>query len=102
MHLRYYENLAYNVMTELYQTNKSDARKLLVKKNKKYGSTTIFEITDSNNLMQFMGHTACQTQLTSIWKGKIPTYTTDVTVCICKTPSCKVNFKRTELYAISF
>ncbi|VDI62920.1 Hypothetical predicted protein [Mytilus galloprovincialis] len=78
----YYEDIAYKVMTTLYGKHASNARKLLVTKNEKYGFTTIFELTDSNSLMRFMGHTACQTQLNIIWKGDILPYTSDLKV-IC-------------------
>ncbi|XP_052079375.1 transient receptor potential cation channel subfamily M member 1-like isoform X1 [Mytilus californianus] len=77
---KYYETLAYNVMTELYCKDKSKARQLLVKKVERYGCATIFELTEHNNLMKFIGHTACQTKLNIIWKGQIATYTSHLKV----------------------
>ncbi|CAG2213255.1 unnamed protein product [Mytilus edulis] len=77
---KYYETLAYNVMTELYCKDKSKARQLLVKKVERYGNATIFELTEHNNLMKFIGHTACQTKLNIIWKGQIATYTSHMKV----------------------
>ncbi|VDI66637.1 Hypothetical predicted protein [Mytilus galloprovincialis] len=77
---KYYETLAYNVMTELYCKDKSKARQLLVKKVERYGNATIFELTEHNNLMKFIGHTACQTKLNIIWKGRIATYTSHMKV----------------------
>ncbi|XP_052078265.1 transient receptor potential cation channel subfamily M member-like 2 [Mytilus californianus] len=68
---RSYEDLAYNVMTELYCMNKQYARKLLVTNVKRYNSTTIFGITEKFVLQKFMGHVACQTTMDQIWKGRI-------------------------------
>lgn len=67
-------------MTELYCKDKSKARQLLVKKVERYGNATIFELTEHNNLMKFIGHTACQTKLNIIWKGRIATYTSHMKV----------------------
>ncbi|CAC5410874.1 TRPM3 [Mytilus coruscus] len=58
----------------------SKARQLLVKKVERYGNATIFELTEHNNLMKFIGHTACQTKLNIIWKGQIATYTSHLKV----------------------
>ncbi|XP_052079710.1 transient receptor potential cation channel subfamily M member 2-like [Mytilus californianus] len=68
---RYYEDLAYSVMTEFYWMDKKQARKLLVTEVERFNYTTIFEITEKFTLMKFMGHAACQTQLNKIWKGRI-------------------------------
>ncbi|XP_052079812.1 transient receptor potential cation channel subfamily M member-like 2 isoform X2 [Mytilus californianus] len=68
---RYYEDLAYSVMTEMYFEDKTQARQLLVTEVESYNFTTIFEITENSTLMKFMGHAACQTQMNKIWKGCI-------------------------------
>ncbi|CAC5399911.1 TRPM3 [Mytilus coruscus] len=68
---RYYEDLAYSVMTELYSNDRKHARQLLVTEVTRYNSTTIFTIAEKFTLMKFMGHAACQTKLTQIWKGRI-------------------------------
>lgn len=68
---RYYEDLAYSVMTEFYLMDKKHARNLLVTEVERFNHTTIFEITEKFTLMKFMGHAACQTQLMKIWKGRI-------------------------------
>lgn len=77
---RYYEQLAYDVMTELYIKDKHKARQLLVQKVQRYGSTTLFELSQHNHLMKFVEHTACQTKLNIIWKGNILPYTSHAKV----------------------
>ncbi|CAC5416875.1 unnamed protein product [Mytilus coruscus] len=77
---RQYEDLAYNVMTELYQIDRKEARNLLVTEVKRYNSTTILEITEKFSLTKFMGHAACQTKLNTIWKGRISTNTSNLKV----------------------
>ncbi|XP_076089037.1 transient receptor potential cation channel subfamily M member 2-like [Mytilus galloprovincialis] len=68
---RFYEDLAYSVMTEMYWKDNSLARQLLVTEVKRYNSTTVFEISEKFALMKFIGHAACQTKLNKIWKGHI-------------------------------
>ncbi|CAG2255389.1 BCAN [Mytilus edulis] len=69
--IRFYEDLAYSVMTEMYWKDNSLARQLLVTEVKRYNSTTVFEISEKFALMKFIGHAACQTKLNKIWKGHI-------------------------------
>ncbi|XP_063417264.1 transient receptor potential cation channel subfamily M member 5-like [Mytilus trossulus] len=77
---RYYEDLAYSVMTKMYWKDKSQAWQLLVAGAKRYNSNTIFEITEKFALMKFMGHAACQTKLNKIWKGHILSETSTLKV----------------------
>ncbi|CAG2245405.1 unnamed protein product [Mytilus edulis] len=77
---RYYEDLAYSVMTKMYWKDKSQAWQLLVTGAKRYNSNTIFEITEKFALMKFMGHAACQTKLNKIWKGHILSETSTLKV----------------------
>ncbi|XP_071149544.1 transient receptor potential cation channel subfamily M member-like 2 [Mytilus edulis] len=79
---RYYEQLAYDVMTELYIKDKHKARQLLVQKVQRYGNTTLFELSQHNHLMKFVEHTACQTKLNIIWKGNILPYTSHAKVIV--------------------
>ncbi|CAG2255377.1 unnamed protein product [Mytilus edulis] len=75
---RQYEDLAYNVMTELYCKDKNRARTLLMTEVEGYNYTTILEIAEKFSLMKFMGHAACQTRLDKIWKGEKLSYTSNV------------------------
>ncbi|XP_063412344.1 transient receptor potential cation channel subfamily M member 1-like [Mytilus trossulus] len=79
---RYYEQLAYDVMTELYIKDKHKARQLLVQKVQRYGNTTLFELSQHNHLMKFVEHTACQTKLDIIWKGNILPYTSHAKIIV--------------------
>lgn len=53
---------------------------LLVHTVEQYGNTTHFTLADSNELMDFMGQTACQAKLNSIWKGRMALYTSTLKV----------------------
>ncbi|XP_063417312.1 transient receptor potential cation channel subfamily M member 1-like [Mytilus trossulus] len=75
---RQYEDLAYNVMTEIYCKNKNRARTLLMTEVEGYNYTTILEIAEKFTLMKFMGHAACQTRLDKIWKGEKLSYISNV------------------------
>lgn len=79
---RYYEDLAYNVTTELYCIDKDEARKLLVTEMKRYNSITILGIAEKFTLMKFMGHAAGQKMLNKIWMGGISSNTSNLKVNI--------------------
>ncbi|XP_071124314.1 transient receptor potential cation channel subfamily M member-like 2 [Mytilus edulis] len=71
---RHFENLACNVMTELYSNDRENALTTLVTEVGRYKSTPL-EIAVSQKLEKFMAHTACQAKLNSIWNGYIEEYT---------------------------
>ena len=68
-------------MTELYKRDRSVSHDLLITPIKAYGETKLFTLAELHNLMMFMGHTACQTKLNGVWKGKISPYTSSWKVC---------------------
>ena len=47
------------------------------------GSSTTLTIADAAELMDFMGHTCCQTKLNKIWKGKMALYTSTWKIVLC-------------------
>ncbi|XP_063414557.1 transient receptor potential cation channel subfamily M member-like 2 isoform X1 [Mytilus trossulus] len=71
---RHFENLACNVMTQLYSDDRENALTTLVTEVGRYKSTPL-EIAVSQKLEKFMAHTACQAKLNSIWNGDIEEYT---------------------------
>ncbi|XP_052078842.1 transient receptor potential cation channel subfamily M member 5-like [Mytilus californianus] len=77
---RHFENLACNVMTELYSNDRENALTTLVTNVDRYKSTPL-EIAVSQKLEKFMAHTACQAKLNSIWNGDIEEYTPFWRVC---------------------
>ena len=76
-----FEELAVGVLNECYQRDKNMAHRLLVRELRLWGNTTLMTIADSAEQMDFMGHTACQTKLNKIWKGKMALYTSTWKVC---------------------
>ncbi|VDI82816.1 Hypothetical predicted protein [Mytilus galloprovincialis] len=77
---RHFEDLAYNVMTQLYSDDRESSLKTLVTRVARYNSTPL-NIAVSQKLKKFMAHTACQAKLNSIWNGDIAEYTPFWRVC---------------------
>lgn len=82
MSCREFEELAVGVLNASYQRDKIMAHKLLVREVDTWGCTTVLTIADSAEQMDFMGHSACQTKLNKIWKGKMALYTSTWKVCL--------------------
>ncbi|VDI38412.1 Hypothetical predicted protein [Mytilus galloprovincialis] len=97
---RFYEDLAYSVMTEMYWKDNSLARQLLVTEVKRYNSTTVFEISEKFALMKFIGHAACQTKLNKIWKGHIFSETSTLKLAYMAMLVIFSMFVLTDLYPI--
>lgn len=53
---------------------------MLVQTVEQYGNTTQFTLADANEMMDFMGQTACMAKLNSIWKGRMALYTSNMKV----------------------
>ncbi|XP_052271596.1 transient receptor potential cation channel subfamily M member-like 2 [Dreissena polymorpha] len=72
---RQYEQKACDVLGKCFEENRSLAHKLLLtcleKPFDSDDSTTIFDFAGANHLTTFMGHTCCQTKLSTIWRGQI-------------------------------
>ncbi|KAK3091596.1 hypothetical protein FSP39_021023 [Pinctada imbricata] len=95
-----FEQLACNVLFYCYVRNRELAHQLLVRKMKAFGKQTCFMMADGNQLMEFMGQTACQTKLNEIWKGRMAMYTSTLKIVISiffpfVIPSIKFTIKKT-------
>ena len=84
MHLiyRYFEHLAYGVLNECFKRDKDNTHMLLVRNLVTWQEQTLFSIAYSAEQLNFMGHTACQTKLNYIWRGKMTAYTSKLKVGI--------------------
>ncbi|KAL3875814.1 hypothetical protein ACJMK2_033729, partial [Sinanodonta woodiana] len=74
-HSKKYEDLATDVLGECYRKDKQLSHQLIVRQIKNYGNATLLTLAHVNELMNFMGHTCCQTKLNLIWKGRMATST---------------------------
>ncbi|CAC5368004.1 TRPM3 [Mytilus coruscus] len=79
---KFYEGLACSLITECYIQNRYLATSMLVQTVEQYGNTTQFTIADANEMMDFMGQTACMAKLNSIWKGRMALYTSNMKIII--------------------
>lgn len=81
---RFLETIACNVISEMFYKNKSKSHELLITTVKGYGCTiqTIMKFASNNELMQFMGTTACQTKLNDIWRGDMSHFTSPKQVSV--------------------
>nr|KAG5702764.1 hypothetical protein BaRGS_003638 [Batillaria attramentaria] len=77
------EKWAVSVLSECYSRDKNLTHKLLIREQPRWGKTTLFKIADSYEMMEFTGHSACQTKLSSIWKGRMALYTSELKICLC-------------------
>lgn len=77
---RYFEQLAQGVLNECFQRDKDITHKLLVRELNTWQDKTLLSIAASAEQMDFIGHTACQTKLNYIWRGKITAYTSNFKV----------------------
>ncbi|XP_052080211.1 transient receptor potential cation channel subfamily M member-like 2 isoform X3 [Mytilus californianus] len=68
---RFFEVLASNGIAEMYVNDRAMSQKILTQPVEEYGCSmkTVMKISANNKLMLFMGTTACQTKLKSIWRG---------------------------------
>lgn len=68
--LRFFEVLACNSVSQMYVKDRALTQILLTKPIEEYGCSmkTVMQLSENNELMQFMGTTACQTKLKSIWR----------------------------------
>lgn len=58
-------------MATCYSQDKSSARQLLVRKQKRYNNCIPFALAYKHELIDFMVQPACETNLSSLWKGKM-------------------------------
>ncbi|XP_076459392.1 transient receptor potential cation channel subfamily M member-like 2 [Babylonia areolata] len=77
------ERWALGVLSECYRRDKQLTHCLLVRDLEHWGHTTLFSLAESHKLMEFTEHSACQTKMTSIWKGRIALYTSERKIFLC-------------------
>ncbi|KAI8729644.1 transient receptor potential cation channel subfamily M member 2 [Biomphalaria glabrata] len=65
------ELFAKAALNECYLRSKQDAHTLLYREMKQLGNMSILLLVDRQDLMDFAEHPACQTKLTSLWKGHL-------------------------------
>ena len=66
------------MLSECYSRDKQLTHRLLVRELVHWGKLTLFKMAESYELMDFAEHSACQTKLTSIWKGRMALYTSEM------------------------
>ncbi|CAL1535900.1 unnamed protein product [Lymnaea stagnalis] len=79
-HSQILENFAVSVLDVCYLRSKMDTHMLLCRKIKQLGDMTILLLVERQQLMDFAEHSACQTKLTSIWKGSLALYTSELKI----------------------
>jgi len=62
-------------LDEVYKIDQEKSHQLLTRSLKTWRKTSVFELADKANLMDFMQHDCCQTNLDKIWHGKLTTRT---------------------------
>ena len=72
---RRFEQNAFGLLDDLYKIDQEKSYELLERPLKTWKNTTVFELADKANLMDFMQHGCCQTKLDKIWHGKLSTRT---------------------------
>ncbi|GFS15664.1 transient receptor potential cation channel subfamily M member 3 [Elysia marginata] len=79
-HSQSMELVAKSVLDECYARSRLDAHLLLTRQIKQLGNMTILLHVDRQHLMEFAEHSACQTKLSSIWKGSLSLHTSEFKV----------------------
>ncbi|CAC5365235.1 unnamed protein product [Mytilus coruscus] len=82
---RFFEVLACNGIAQMYVNDRAMSQKILTQPVEEYGCSmkTVMKISANNKLMQFMGTTACQTKLKSIWRGHMSILTSREMIVLC-------------------
>ncbi|XP_052080210.1 transient receptor potential cation channel subfamily M member 1-like isoform X2 [Mytilus californianus] len=82
---RFFEVLASNGIAEMYVNDRAMSQKILTQPVEEYGCSmkTVMKISANNKLMLFMGTTACQTKLKSIWRGHMSILTSREMILLC-------------------
>ncbi|XP_046584536.1 transient receptor potential cation channel subfamily M member 2-like [Haliotis rubra] len=81
-HAVHFEKQSFDVLSECYGRDKRQTHTLLVCEQKQWGKTTLFKLADAHTLMDFAEHSACQTKLNDIWKGRMALYTPEWKIII--------------------
>lgn len=74
------EKAAVGVLNECHARDKQMTHQLLVRHLPQFGGTTVFRLAKSYDMMDFTEHSACQTKLSSIWKGRMASDTPEMKV----------------------
>ncbi|XP_076087671.1 transient receptor potential cation channel subfamily M member-like 2 [Mytilus galloprovincialis] len=82
---RFFEILACNGVAQMYSNDRVLTQKILTQPVREYGCSmkTVMKISANNELMQFMGTTACQTKLKSIWREHMSILTSREMILAC-------------------
>jgi len=70
-----FETMASGLLGEMYETDQDKSHELLTQELQTWHKTTILELADDAELMDFMKHDCCQTKLDAIWHKKLSTHT---------------------------
>ena len=70
---RMFEQKASGLLDELYKIDEDKSHKLLTRELKTWKDSKVFELADKANLMDFMQHDCCQTDIEKMWLGKLST-----------------------------
>ncbi|XP_048256759.1 transient receptor potential cation channel subfamily M member 2-like isoform X1 [Haliotis rufescens] len=81
-HAVHFEKQSFDVLSECYGRDKRHTHTLLVCEQLQWGKTTLFKLADAHTLMDFAEHSACQTKLNDIWKGRMALYTPEWKIII--------------------
>ncbi|KAK7112164.1 hypothetical protein V1264_011657 [Littorina saxatilis] len=77
------ERWAVSILSECYSRDKQLTHRLLVRELDHWGRLTLFKMAEEFELMEFTEHSACQTKISSIWKGRMALYTSEMKIFVC-------------------
>ena len=96
---REFEEYACEVLNKCYLENKSLSHKLVTHRQDMRSKTTLMEMADMANVMEFLSHDCCQTKLQEIWMGKMVRTTS---LCKVMYEQISVSVKKSWLSYIYF
>jgi len=67
---REFERNASGLLTELYEIDQEKSHKLLTQKLKTWNNSSVLELANDAQLMDFMQHDCCQTKINKMWHGR--------------------------------
>jgi len=70
---RMFEHKASGLLDELYKIDEDNSHKLLTRELLTWKNSEVFELADKANLMDFMQHDCCQTDIEKMWLGRLST-----------------------------
>jgi len=70
---RMFEHKASGLLDELYKIDEDNSHKLLTRELLTWKNSKVFELAHKANLMDFMQHDCCQTDIEKMWLGRLST-----------------------------